>query len=140
MGRVSGTQRILGTLCGITLIIAWFLILMKLEQAVNQGIYENPLLDWLLMGPIPFFISVPLTWFSWAGYSEKKKKDELAGASGMAAGFFLWVVTILLVPPPACTVSCYNSIFYVDMGGYLLMLVLIMAFQGKIRLRDAEPA
>lgn len=68
-------QMFLGTIGGITLIPGWTLLMAWIGSTMHQGIVENALLAWLLMGPVPLFISAPLFWFARSGYSEAKKRN-----------------------------------------------------------------
>jgi len=67
-----------------------------------------------------------------SGWPEAKRQQQLAALKGGVVGFFLWNVVIVAFH------DVENSgYFFQTLGGFLLMLVLMMFFQGKYRVTDS---
>jgi uncharacterized membrane-anchored protein len=129
-------QKILGILCGLTLILVWTFLTIYIESTTisfHQNAFLNPLLAWINLGPVPVFIGSGFYYFERSSWSDAKKEQQFSALKGIIAGFFLWIVVILIQPSQIN--SSYNT--YPTIGGYLLMLVLALAFQGKLRLNES---
>lgn len=133
MTEQTAERKNLGIITGVILIVVWTCLVIRIETsmiAIHQNVYENPLLFWINIGPVPLFIAAGMYCFTKKGLTDEKRQQEFAGIKGMFAGYVIWIAALLLEPPPG------NDTLYPELGGFLLMLVLALAFQGKFRLRD----
>jgi len=136
MTQTQGNQKILGIICGLTLVISWTMLTLYLESTTisyHQNAFLNPLLAWINLGPVPLFIGSGFYYFMRSSWSDAKKQQQFSGLKGITAGFFLWIVVILIQPSQINN----NYGIYPILGGYLLMLVLALAFQGKLRFSES---
>ena len=136
MTQSQADQKILGILCGLKLITVWTFLTIYIESTTisfHQNAFLNPLLAWINLGPIPLFIGAGFYYFMRTSMSDEKKQQQFSGLKGIFVSFFLWIAVILIQP------SQINSSYeaYPTIGGYLLMLVLALAFQGKIKFDDS---
>jgi hypothetical protein len=135
MTQPQGNQKILGIISGLTLVISWTLLTLYLESTTisfHQNAFLNPLLAWINLGPVPLFIGSGFYYFMRSSWSDVKIQQQFSALKGITAGFFLWIVVILILPSQIND----NYDIYPILGGYLLMIVLALAFQGKFRLSE----
>lgn len=136
MTQTQGNQKILGAVSGVTLVLFWTMLTLHLESTTisfHQNAFHNPLLAWINLGPVPLFIGSGFYYFMRSDWSDAKKQQQFSALKGITAGFFLWIVVILIQP-----LQIYSNYqIYPILGGYLLMIVLALAFQGKFRLSES---
>jgi uncharacterized membrane-anchored protein len=135
MTQSQTDQKILGIVSGLILVMAWTILILYIESTTisyHQNAFLNPFLAWINLGPVPVFIGFGFYYFERSSWSDAKKEQQFSALNGIIAGFFLWIAVILIQPPQINT--SYDT--YPTLGGYLLMLVLALAFQGKLRLTE----
>jgi len=89
---------------------------------------ETALFQWIVLGPVPLFIGGFTYYFTRSGLSDATRIEQVAAIKGVFAGYILWIFAILILPPQTCETG-FNV--YPVVAGYLLILVLALAFQKK---------
>lgn len=124
-------RKLLGIFIGSAFAVAWTFFATYIESmtiSYHQNIYQNPLLAWINLGPVPLFIAAGGYYFTKSHWDEAQRQQHTAGLKGMVAGFFLWTLVILFFQVQQINDENY---LYPTIAGYLLMLVVVLAFQGK---------
>ncbi len=121
--------RIAGALCGVLLSVLWVCLVFYIEslnttQHTRMN-FHSPLIAWTYFGPLPLIIAAGYFYLNRLSGSNRKNPQPSSTMKGLIAGFFLWLMVIFSVP------GTESGFFYSTAGGFLLMLVLILIFQGK---------
>jgi|SRR5208337_3265217 len=136
MNQSKDYQKILSVTAGVTLILAWTLLVLHIESTTisyTQNPFQDPLLAWINLGPVPLFLGLGFYYFMRPGGSPEKREAQFSALKGIFAAFILWTGVILIEPSQAPN----NFNIYPVIGGYLLMIVLAQAFRGRLRLFDS---
>ena len=132
--NTNNAGRIIGALIGVLLSVLWVCLVFFIESWNNtqhtQMNFHNPLVAWIYFGPLPIFIMAGYFYFTRLVGPNSKNAQQIEALKGLLAGFFVWIVVILSLPD-----SGNGSFFFPTVGGFLLMIVLIIVFQ---RCRDVN--
>jgi hypothetical protein len=133
MAASPSDRKLLGVFIGAAFAIAWAFFAIYVESmtiAYHQNAFQNTLLAWINLGPVPLLIVAGMYYFTRLDLSDARRQEEFAGLKGLAIGFFLWILAILFLQVQQMNDENY---LYPTIAGYLLMLVLVLVFQGKSR-------
>lgn len=129
-----------GIIAGILLCAVWFFVVFFLEGILffhNPMNFQNPLTAWVYVGPVPLLIMTGSFVFTRTCLPEAEHQDLLA-LKGMVIGFLVWSVLIVILLSGWTGVEGQG--FITTTGGFIFMLVLVVIFQGKIRLIGGKTA
>ncbi len=138
MTVTQADQKALGILSGLAFALAWTFLVMYIGSTTisyHQNVFQNPLLVWIDLGPVPLFIMSGRYYFTKSNWHDAKKQQEFTALKGMIAAFFIWIIVIIFLQLQQINDENY---IYPTIAGYLLMIVLTIAFQGKIRLSESN--
>lgn len=125
-------KKTVGILFGLILALVWYFGLAHLETLVgyHQNIFLNPVLVWINLGPIPVFIAAGMYYCRKSGGDDVKQHRWSTELKWIVVAFVIWIFVLILLQ-----LSNVYNYTYAAIGGYLLMLVLMLAFQRLCKVR-----
>jgi hypothetical protein len=119
------SKELLGHMVGFIVYLIWsFSVFISTEKI-------TPILDWIMYGPIVFFLASCHYLFSKKVISAIKKTDDKISILSNVIGLVLWSAVIVLLSPHYTQIEDFNLI-----GGYFL--ILLIYFISRSQLAEAQ--
>jgi hypothetical protein len=93
-------------------ICVFFVLAAKSPQDLGQ------IDEWLILGPVVFFVTLGHYLFSRDLVSEKRRIDDIVGLKSTSWGYFLWLIVMILTYRQEADISSTYTVG----GGYLFIL------------------
>ena len=119
------SKELLGHMVGFIVYLIWsFSVFMSVEKI-------TPILDWIMYGPIVFFLTSCHYLFSKNVISAIKKIDDKISILSNVIGLVLWSAVIVIISPQYILISDVNLA-----GGYVL--IVLIYFISRSLLAEAQ--
>jgi len=115
------SKELLGYIVGFIVYLIWsFSVFMSVEKT-------TPISDWIMYGPIVFFLASCHYLFSKNVIDFNKKTDDKISIMSNVIGLILWYAVIVIISPRYILISDVNLA-----GGYVLILLIYLLSRGLL--------